>query len=122
MQNQTNVDGASDQSIVLLPCPFCGHRASVKEGFDIDCESTIAWISCSGCDAKYGPFYPDSKQDVIDWAESWNNRRSDGLRKWIKAECEKHSNDHGIVSQTSRGLYHRVEKQAQKLLDVPVGQ
>ena len=75
--------------VVLLLCPFCGHNAAINEGFDIDCESTTAWISCSFCDAKYGPIYPDSKQEVIDWAQEWNARRTDGLERWIEGEIEK---------------------------------
>jgi hypothetical protein len=30
----------------LFLCPFCGSKAEVKQGFDIDCESTTAVIEC----------------------------------------------------------------------------
>lgn len=113
----------SVDDVVLLPCPFCGVSPLLEQSFDIDCESTTAWITCEGCDCKYGPLYPDTKQDVIDWMEGWNKRRSDGLRNWAKAELAKEWNEAAIrpTGQAVRA-YEAMLRQAKKLLDVPVGQ
>jgi transcription elongation factor Elf1 len=58
----------------LFPCPFCGSKAEVKQGFDIDCESTTAVIECLDCVCSYGPIYPDDEQDVLDLVFDWNER------------------------------------------------
>ena len=72
-QHAENLD-ASVGSTALLPCPFCGCAAGIHQSFDVDCQSTTAWIECGDCDCKYGPLYPETKQDVIDWMQKWNRR------------------------------------------------
>jgi len=71
-------DSAADplHGVVLLPCPFCGGNARIEEGFDIDCESTTATIYCTGCEAMFGPEYPDDIGDVVEFMGRWNNRVS----------------------------------------------
>jgi|688.fasta_scaffold10512_9 Lar family restriction alleviation protein len=60
----------------LLPCPFCGNNAELQELFDIDTESTQALIACNSCEAKFGPIYPDSQEDVQYLIEDWNTRKN----------------------------------------------
>ena len=66
MTSQTNVDGASIQSIVLLPCPFCGGEAKAYE-YKAD-KVTFGMVMCSLCGVK-GDGESPSKA-----AEWWNTR------------------------------------------------
>lgn len=75
--------------IVFIPCPICGSEVSLEQSFDVNVESTTAWIMCSGCDMKYGPLYPDTKRDVIEWAQEYNKQRITGLLNWVNAEIKK---------------------------------
>lgn len=68
----------SVESVVLLPCPFCGSSAEWQPSFDIDCESSTIAIMCSGCMAMVGPFYPDNVEDQMQAADAWNKRHSPG--------------------------------------------
>lgn len=62
-------------SIPLQPCPLCDSLVRLKEGFDIDCESTTAVISCTACPLEYGPHYPNNKHDVVRFIVRWNTRK-----------------------------------------------
>ena len=80
--------------VVLLPCPFCGGNARIEEGFDVDCESTTATIYCEGCEAMFGPEYPDDIEDVVEFMGRWNNRvdREDAetYRAWKRGFAAAH--------------------------------
>jgi Lar family restriction alleviation protein len=115
-----------DHVVVLLPCPFCGcgdvYIDEADDGF-------ARWVSCDECETT-GPVNPkgnfeNSHRDV---AEAWNRRRSDGLRHWLRSEGDKcdeaakrNSGVGSITPIVARDVYRRAEKQAEKLLDVPVG-
>lgn len=126
MIKSKDVDAAPLHGIVLLPCPFCGcgdvYIDEADDGF-------ARWVSCEECETT-GPVnpmgnYANSHRDV---ANAWNRRRSDGLRSWLASEADKsdqYARDHpGVGSITAivqRDAYRRAERQAWKLLDVPVG-
>ena len=59
-------------------CPLCDCDARLHEGFDIDCESTTAIITCTACAVSFGPMYPDAKADVVKFVERWNERLQGG--------------------------------------------
>ena len=65
-------------------CPLCDCDAELHEGFDIDCESTTALITCTACPVNYGPIYPDTKADVVEFVERWNRRDGDQCRHGCK--------------------------------------
>jgi len=70
---------ASVQSIVLLPCPFCGDRAKLVEADAL----TVWYVYCECCAARHEA---TTKQRVI---VAWNNRRANGLVNWLEAELKK---------------------------------
>ncbi len=61
-------------AIPLKACPLCDSVVQLKEGFDIDCESTMGVISCTACPLEYGPLYPNNKHDVVRFIARWNTR------------------------------------------------
>lgn len=62
----------------LLPCPFCGERATAHE---ITWHATPFWqVMCGGCRASIGDF-PDRAEAVAAW-----NRRS---KAWLTAKPRK---------------------------------
>lgn len=65
-------------SMPLYNCPLCEAEAKIREGFDIDCESTTATIECTECFIQFGPIYPDTKHDVVKLIRKWNTRKSGG--------------------------------------------
>jgi len=81
---------ASDQPIVLLPCPFCGDRAKLVEADAL----TVWYVYCECCAARHEA---TTKQRVI---VAWNNRRANGLVNWLEAEAAKYqaSLSAGIIS------------------------
>jgi hypothetical protein len=73
---------ASDQPIVLLLCPCCGHRAELE---DLPDEYGPQWsIECDGCGLG---LTTGVSAEVI--ANAWNARRTDGLERWIESEIAK---------------------------------
>lgn len=61
-------------TLPLKPCPLCNSPVAIREGFDVDCESTTAVIECTACPLWYGPDYPDDKKDVVKFIGRWNTR------------------------------------------------
>ena len=55
-------------------CPLCDCDCELHEGFDIDCESTTAMITCTACPIVFGPIYPDDIADVVKFVKRWNDR------------------------------------------------
>lgn len=72
MTKPNDVDTASVQSIVLLPCPFCGGFGSVCfQRHDIG-----DWqVECSGCGAVSCPdgIRYDKQQAIDDWNTRYTN-------------------------------------------------
>jgi transcription elongation factor Elf1 len=58
----------------LWNCPNCRGEIVLSQSFDVDCQSTTALIECSECNYKFGPMYPNTKQDVIEWIQEWNRQ------------------------------------------------
>ena len=70
----------SVDDVVLLPCPFCG-GAAVEDEEEVGTQ-TKHWACCSCCNAMSYSFA--SSQHA---AQTWNNRRSDGLvDAWVRGE------------------------------------
>ena len=81
---------ASDQPIVLLPCPFCGDRAKLVDADELD-----VWrVYCECCGVRHEA---TTEQRVI---VAWNNRRANGLVNWLEAEAAKYD---ASVSQGQAG-------------------
>jgi len=62
-------------AIPLKLCPLCDSRVELREGFDVDCESTTAVIECTECQLWFGPHYPNNKHDVVRLIDRWNTRK-----------------------------------------------
>lgn len=62
-------------AIPLEHCPLCDSIARIREGFDIDCESTTAVIECTTCPLWFGPHYSNNKHDVVRFIGIWNTRK-----------------------------------------------
>lgn len=77
MNKPKDVDAASDQPIVLLPCPFCGSDADDTQGFH-----GLTVIGCSHCQtAQTEPF-----DEYADAAAVWNRRDGDACRYGCKVK------------------------------------
>jgi len=89
----------SDESVVLLPCPFCGDKAKLNEADAL----TIWYVYCKCCGARHEA---TTKQRAI---VAWNNRRANGLVNWLEAEAEKYQD------AMSRGLIGGLDAKHQEL-------
>jgi len=67
----------------LLPCPFCGGKASrVDIPADVEDENAGAsYITCMRCDASTALHF-DRKESLV---SSWNRRNDNGLREAAEA-------------------------------------
>lgn len=77
---------ASEQPIVLLPCPFCG---SEKIGFDWSYsenrESRVGFFGCLSCGGGFETFCSGESGNDVD---RWNLRQSPCIHDWIDIRNE----------------------------------
>lgn len=100
-----------EESIVLLPCPFCGEQA-VEDDEEVGTQ-TKHWVCCSCCNAMVYSFTSSERA-----AQAWNNRRSTGLVHWVEGEKKKYSAicPGGAVSDARFHELGRFRKMIKRLL------
>lgn len=72
---------ASDHAVVLLPCPYCGDEARLREADALE----VWYVDCTCCGARQEA---TTRQRAI---AAWNNRRANGFVNWLESEMEKAS-------------------------------
>jgi len=78
MSKPNNAAATSVQSVVLLPCPFCGNDADDTQGFH-----GLTVIGCSHCQtAQTEPF-----DEYANAVAVWNRRDGDPCREGCKITC-----------------------------------
>jgi hypothetical protein len=79
MTKSNNAAATSVQSVVLLPCPFCGDEAKLQKSL------TLKWVKCRrGRCAAQGP----CSESEYEAARRWNQRedRADAeMLRWLKS-------------------------------------
>jgi len=94
MNKLSNDAATSVQSVVLLPCPFCGGDA--VSGYDEPSEQHF--VECKECGVAFKS--ATSQQRCV---TGWNNRRSTGLVNWLASEMEK-SGEASYLDKRYQGL------------------
>lgn len=74
------------EELALLPCPFCGEAAHLREG--VEMTRRMHYVSCSNFDCEpTGPFRPTAESAIA----AWNTRPdADALRQQLADERAAH--------------------------------
>lgn len=66
----------TDEQPALLPCPFCGGRASILRSYQEHDEGTYYSYACQGCRAQTGEKYARDTCPIFyaELREAWNTR------------------------------------------------
>ena len=83
MSDKTSDTSTNTSTVQLLPCPFCGGEARLKEYTE---PIKISWIKCNDCGVESLPF------DTIEKAiTAWNTRNPmERIVERLESEFNKH--------------------------------
>ena len=62
-------------SIVVKPCPFCGGKAKISEGWEL--EEYVATVWCKTCQAEVVCIADDEENALNGAVEKWNRRKNE---------------------------------------------